>query len=367
MPAEQRWRYPTTPVPRRTARTLPPCRGGARCSRGVLSGSLAGVRSSPKGLSLPWVDAWPGLNQCRPAPSLGWLVGTPRLRLRDDWTIYHDVDVFAAVRAIAEVAAGADRADSIGHLYRISVTTGRGLSDLTGEDFRTTREALVRLHRRKGSLDTTWRHLRAVGLLQGEPDELWQVLAKSRLTPSELVDRYGVRDDGIRNVLVEYLTERESGCDYTTLTTIASHVVKLFWVDLETHEPGIQTLALTREQAHLWKRRLQTLPTGGRRRDWPAVAQNVRSFYLDLAAWSQDDPARWGAWVTPCPIGNRELRALGTRRRRRQIAEMNARTRSLSPVLAAACQFRDRRVALSEGAPPSSISSRSGCDIPGCG
>jgi hypothetical protein len=89
------------------------------------------------------------------APSLGWLVGTPRLRLRDDWTIYHDVDVFAAVRAIAAAAAGADRADSIGHLYRMSVTTGRGLSDLTGDDFLTTREALVRLRRRKGSLDTT--------------------------------------------------------------------------------------------------------------------------------------------------------------------------------------------------------------------
>jgi integrase len=155
-------------------------------------------------------------------------------------------------------------------------------------------------------------------------------------TPSpsyQLVDRYGVRDDGIRNLLVEYLTERETGCDYTTLTTVALHVVKLFWVDLEDHEPGIQTLALSREQAQKWKRRLQTLPTGEPRRDWAAVAQNVRSFYLDLAAWAQDDPARWAAWVAPCPIGNRELRALGTRRRRRQIAEMNARTRSLSPVL----------------------------------
>lgn len=99
------------------------------------------------------------------------------------------------------------------------------------------------------------------------------------------------------------------------------------------HEPGIRSLALSAEQALAWKRRLQTLPTGAPRRDWPAVAQNVRSFYLDLAAWAQDDPARWATWVAPCPIGNRELRALGPRRRRRQIAEMNARTRSLSPVL----------------------------------
>jgi hypothetical protein len=45
------------------------------------------------------------------------------------------------------------------------------------------------------------------------------------------------------------------------------------------------------------------------------------------------DPARWAPWVAPSPIGNRELRVLAPRRRRRQIAEMNARTRALSPVL----------------------------------
>ena len=49
--------------------------------------------------------------------------------------------------------------------------------------------------------------------------------------------------------MVEYLTERESDCDYSTLRTVA--------------------------------------------------AQNVRSFYLDLAAWAQDDPARWAPWVAP--------------------------------------------------------------------
>jgi integrase len=137
----------------------------------------------------------------------------------------------------------------------------------------------------------------------------------------------------MRDLFVAYLTEREPGCDYTTLTKIASHVVHLFWVDLEAHVPGIRSLALTSEQADAWKRRLQTLPTGAPRKNWPAVAQNVRSFYLDLTAWAQDDPGRWATCVAPCPIGNRELRTLGPRRRRRQIAEMNARTRSLSPLL----------------------------------
>ena len=115
----------------------------------------------------------------------------------------------------------------------MSVTTGRALSELTGADFCAAREALVRLGKRKGSLNATWRHLKALGLLRDEPDELSQVLAKARLTPRELVDRYGVPDEAMRRLFVEYLTEREPACDYTTLTKIALHVVKLFWVDLE--------------------------------------------------------------------------------------------------------------------------------------
>jgi len=55
--------------------------------------------------------------------------------------------------------------------------------------------------------------------------------------------------------MVEYLTERESDCDYSTLRTVALHVVKLFWVDLEAHETGIRSLALTTIQVTEWKRR----------------------------------------------------------------------------------------------------------------
>ena len=134
--------------------------------------------------------------------------------------------------------------------------------------------------------------------------------AKPRLTPAELVDRYGVRDVDIRHLFVEYLTERETTCDYTTLTPVALHVVKLFWVDLETHEPGLRSLALSPEQARAWKKRVQELPSGRQRTDWPTVARSVRSFYLDLSIWAQDNPARWAPWCAPCPIGNRELRKL---------------------------------------------------------
>jgi hypothetical protein len=180
-------------------------------------------------------------------PTLEWLLGMSRLRLRDDWTIYHDTEAFAALREKVGGADSADRAESIAHLYRMSVTTGRGLPDLTAADFCATRAILVRLGKRNGSLSSTWRHLKFLGFLGNDPAELAEVLAKPRLTPTELVGRYGVRDDGMRRLFVEYLTEREAGCDYTTLRTIALHVVRLFWGDLEEHEPGIRSLALSTE------------------------------------------------------------------------------------------------------------------------
>ena len=266
------------------------------------------------------------------APTLRWLLGMSRFRLQDDWTIHHDSAVFAALRVKLNADDSTDRGDTIGHLFRLSVTAGRDLSALASADFRAGHDALVRTGRRR-NLDAAWRHMHQVGLLEGEPKELWQVRAKPRLTPPELVERYGVRDDDIRGLLVEYLTEREASCDYTTLKTTALHVVNLFWVDLEAHEPALRTLNMSTEQIRAWKQRLKTLESGKPRTDWPTVIRSVRSFYLDLAAWAQDDPARWARWVAPCPISNRELRILAPRRRRRQIAKMNARTRALSPVL----------------------------------
>ena len=33
----------------------------------------------------------------------------------------------------------------------------------------------------------------------------------------------------------------------------------------------------------------------------------VRAFYLDLAHWAVEDPARWAPWVAPCPVGDEEI------------------------------------------------------------
>ena len=75
----------------------------------------------------------------------------------------------------------------------------------------------------------------------------------------------------------------------------------------------------------------------------------VRAFYLDLAQWAIDDPARWGPWAAPCPVGHAET--IQGRIQRHRKSRMDARTRERLPVLpvlvrSAAQQHADARTLL---------------------
>jgi len=102
---------------------------------------------------------------------------------------------------------------------------------------------------------------------------------------------------------------------------------------------GIRSLALTTIQATDWKAQVTDAPPTGRpRTNWPGGGSKTCAAFTSTwpAGGHRTDPARWApvGW-RPSPIGNRELRRfLAPRRRRRQIAEMNAPARgALSPVL----------------------------------
>lgn len=57
----------------------------------------------------------------------------------------------------------------------------------------------------------------------------------------------------------------------------------------------------------------------------------MRAFYLDIAYWVTEDPARWASWAVPCPISDAEVHR-GKERKHRK-ARMDARTRERLPVL----------------------------------
>jgi hypothetical protein len=124
-------------------------------------------------------------------------------------------------------------------------------------------------------------------------------------TCEQLIDRYKIKSRPVRDVLVDYLRERQMAMDFSSLQRTAYLLGKLFWADLEAHQPGIGSLQLAPEVAASWKKRVMTRTRTGTavngeqiqrtsaRLDGRSVLSAVRAFYLDLAEWADNDPARW--------------------------------------------------------------------------
>ncbi len=154
--------------------------------------------------------------------------------------------------------------------------------------------------------------LRAHGVLgEDAPAAIEMFSGRGQPTCEQLIDRYRIACRPVRDVLVDYLRERQPSVDFSTLQRFAYLLGKLFWADLEAHHPGIDSLKLPRDVAAAWKQRVMTRtrrppPDNGQvtgpRLDGRSVLTAVRAFYLDLAEWADDDPARWGPWAVRCPV-----------------------------------------------------------------
>ena len=156
--------------------------------------------------------------------------------------------------------------------------------------------------------------------------------AAGQRTVEELVDRYHLQCRPVRDLLVEYLLERQPAVDYITLSKLAGDLVRLFWTDIERHHPGIDSINLTPEIAAAWRQRISHRPAtaatpGGSpaaelvpRAGARSVMMTVRAFYLDIAQWALDEPHRWARWAVPCPVREDRLQP-GQARQARQVPD----------------------------------------------
>jgi len=62
-----------------------------------------------------------------------------------------------------------------------------------------------------------------------------------------------------------------------------------------------------------------------------SVLTAVRAFYLDIAEWADDDPARWGPWAVRCPVSASDASHKKDRSHRK--SRTDQRTRERLPVL----------------------------------
>jgi len=161
----------------------------------------------------------------------------------------------------------------------------------------------------------------------------------------QLIDRYRIQCRPMRDVLVDYLRERQASVDFSSLQRLAYLLGKLFWADLEAHHRGIDSLKLPRDVAAAWKQRVMTrtrttaTADGGQttrvsaRLDGRSVMSAVRAFYLDIGEWADDDPARWAQWAVRCPVSASDVSHKKDRSQRK--SRMDQRTRERLPVLPA--------------------------------
>jgi integrase len=283
-------------------------------------------------------------------PSLGWLLApaTPA-GLSAEMARVRDPAGFAALTAICQENCVNSHTTQLALRRIVAILAAKGgqVADITiGDCLELLQIAGNLLRSGEATSPYFYQLLRAAGIF-GEAAPPGRALkTQGQLSCEQLIDRYGIECRPVRDLLVDYLRERQPAVDYPTLHKLSYVLGRLFWRDLELHHPGIASLHLPAEVAAGWKQRITTKTTrprsaGGEVTETNASRLNafdhlvtVRAFYLDLAQWAADDPARWGPWAAPCPVRDTDVAQRGKERSRRK-SRMDQRTRERIPVLPA--------------------------------
>lgn len=275
-------------------------------------------------------------------PSLGWLErAAGKSRLLVPAMTARDPEGFAAIhRACARASLSVPEVSQVRFRVAILIAAyGGRVAEVTTDALQALVELEARRGGRTGGAAACYRVLREAGAFgKGSPTRLASLKTSRQLTCLELVDRAGAAPGPIRDLLVDYLRERQPALDYTSLAALAYYLVTLFWSDIETHHPEVTTLALPRHVADAWKRRLKTNRRNGTagtptaRVSYRECLTPVRAFYLDLAHWAVED-ARWAPFVAPSPVGEEEINRRKSLRQRK--SRIDSRTRERLPALPA--------------------------------
>ena len=282
-------------------------------------------------------------------PGLPWMLTRTHRYLASVMAATRDPDGFARLGQLAHAGPAASRKDAQIAATRIATVLackGGMISDITVGDCVELADTQRRVHARGGQKKIDfYLRLRALGIFPADAPATIRAfgLAQGQLSIGELVDRYRPRCQPVRDLLVDYLRERQPALDYASLEAVSASLAGLFWAKVEALSPGISSLRLPPEVARAWKHDLQTKKrtitgTDGERIVISSPRLNVkdellrvRAFYLDIAQWATEDPARWAPWAVPCPVSDAEISRAKDRKHRK--ARMDQRTRERLPVL----------------------------------
>ena len=286
-------------------------------------------------------------------PGISWLLRCPPAprNLATEMARTRDSAAFAELAALCQSgSAGTDaRRVALDRIAVIMAAKGGGVTGITVGDCAELLDVAactLTARDRHPYSPFFYQLLRAWGAFSDAAPAAMRVFSgRGQPTCEQLIDRYHIACRPVRGVLVDYLAERRLSMDFSSLQNLAYLLGKLFWADLEAHHPGISSLKLPRDVAAAWKQRVMTrtrtatgpagepVTTVSERLNGRSVLTAVRAFYLDIAEWADDDPARWGPHAVRCPVTASEASHKKDRSRRK--SRMDQRTRERLPVLPA--------------------------------
>ena len=147
--------------------------------------------------------------------------------------------------------------------------------------------------------------LRALGIFPPDAPATIRAfgLAGGQLSIEELVDRYRLRCTPVRDLIVDYLRERQPALDYASLDAICRTLAGLFWAKIETSGAGHRHLRLPPQIArtvegrsgdqdahHHHRRTGDAVELTSPRLNATDELLRVRAFYLDIAQWAVEEP-----------------------------------------------------------------------------
>ena len=282
-------------------------------------------------------------------PRMAWMVTRAHKHLAPVMAEVRDPAGFARLRELAESGPAASLADARLAATRIATILackGGVITDIAVGDCVEMADTQRLVHSRGGQKKVDfYLRLHALGVFPADAPATIRAfgMAQGQLTIEGLVDRYRLQCKPVRDLLVDYLRERQPSLDYASLDAISSSLAGLFWARIEALSPGISTLRLPSEVARAWKEDLLTVkrsvtgPDGQKtivtrpRLNAKDELIRVRALYLDIAQWAMEEPGRWAQWAVPSPVSDAEINWAKERRRRK--ARMDQRTRERLPFL----------------------------------
>lgn len=261
-----------------------------------------------------------------------------------------------AEQAAAATVSWAYRQEALFDVCCLLTVQGVALADLTppallhyGHETRRVRAIMLpgRKYSNRFAGLSAWNILHQMGHFpSGTPSTMREALSRGQLTIEQMVDRYPIRNQAVRQLLIDYFTRRAADTDYASISHMVLEVAHHFWEKIERINPDQADLRISPEVYATWRHMISTREDGKNagkpRAGVDGIVICVRSFYYDLHTWASDEPERWAHWVAPCPVPPSEIRGLGKRRRR--INERSAdRTRQRQPLLPLLVQHVESR------------------------